>query len=80
MQREKGVLSKPCVGCGTELVAQTNPDGSTAYASCSKCYPAQKAAEAPAEKPVEPKPAPPKELAKFQADRVAGTVVIEEDQ
>lgn len=81
MQREKGVLSKPCASCGSALVAQTNADGSTAFAACSKCYPAEAAAKAEPKadpKPADPKPAP-KELAAFVAERVTGTTVKEDE-
>ena len=79
MQREKGVLSKPCESCGSSLVAQTNPDGSTAYASCSKCFPAKGAKPAP--KPEAPKSTPPVvQTASQKPERVTGTVVIEEHE
>lgn len=79
MRRETGVLSKPCANCGSALVAETNADGSTAFTACSKCYPAESAPKAET-KSSGPKPAAPKELAAFKAERVTGTAIIEEDQ
>lgn len=47
MQREKGVLTKDCTGCSSQLELVVQADGSSAYASCGNCYPAT--AEQPAE-------------------------------
>lgn len=38
--REKGVASTACPGCGNELALSDQPDGSVAAETCASCHPA----------------------------------------
>ena len=36
--REKGVATRPCPTCGTDLPVTEQPDGGMATATCPKCF------------------------------------------
>jgi DNA-directed RNA polymerase subunit M/transcription elongation factor TFIIS len=48
-EREKGSATLDCPTCGRELAAETQPDGSLAASTCSKCHPKTEAAAEKAE-------------------------------
>ena len=39
MNREKGVATTPCPGCGADLPVAGQPDGSLAASACPRCHP-----------------------------------------
>ena len=44
--REKGVATKPCPTCSTDLPLTAQPDGGLSVATCPKCYDAPKSEKA----------------------------------
>lgn len=63
-EREKGVEQIECPNCGSQLNPVEQPDGATAYETCSNCYPSEA-----------PEPAPEPEKAQRRTRRETGTEV-----